>query len=79
MTENIRQILNAHVAKYPGTRIVKVTSTHYYEVPGGSSEDPQDLIHEWFPTFSISRGHAYRDGSLLISHFNDDARVITTE
>jgi hypothetical protein len=79
MTDRIRQILNAHVTKHPGTKIIKVTSTHYYGIPGYSSEDPKDLIEEWFSKYPISRSHAYRDGSLLISHFNEDASIITIE
>lgn len=79
MLERVKEILKFHRGKFPGSKIVKVTTTRYYEIREGSSEKPEDLIEEWFSKYPVSRSHAYRDGSLLIEHFNNDAGVITIE
>jgi hypothetical protein len=68
-------ILRGHKKRFSGSRFVKVTTTRWYEIPAGTSEDAEDLITEWFLDTPISRSHAFRDGSLLIEHFNDDAKI----
>jgi len=74
MDDKIRKILESHLANNPGKKLVKVTTTRWYQI--GSSEDESRLLDEWFKKFSPSASHAYRDHSLLIEHFNDDAKVV---
>jgi hypothetical protein len=77
--EKVKEILKDHADKYPGVKFVKITTTRWYEIPANSSTPPEELLEEWFKKFSISRTHAFRDGSLLIEHFNDDAKIIDFE
>ena len=77
--EKIKRILDFHKKKHPGVKLVKVTITRYYQIPAGTSTPAEDLLKEWFEEFSTTRTHAFRDGSLLIDHFNDDAKIIMEE
>ena len=76
MNERIKNILNLHVEQNPGVKLVKVTTTRWYEIPASSSEKPEDLLQEWFRKCSINRSHSFRDSSLLVEHFNDDQKVV---
>jgi hypothetical protein len=76
MNERIKNILNFHVKQNPGVKLVKVTTTRWYEIPAYSSTEPQELLKEWFKETPIGRGHAFRDGSLLLEHFNDDEKIV---
>ena len=75
MKDKIKAILKEHVKK-TGAKIVKVTTTKYYEIPASPFKTPTELMDEWFKKFSISRSHAFRDASLLIEHFNEDCQII---
>ena len=69
--EKIKNILDTHQKK-TGCKIVKVTTTRWYEIPVGTSTPDSEIIDEWFKKTPISRSHAFRDRSLLIECFNDD-------
>jgi hypothetical protein len=58
-----------------GVKIIKVTTTIYYQIPKGTSLETNELLKEWFKDFSVDRRHAFRDSYLLIEHFNDDAKI----
>lgn len=76
--EKIEKILNYHKANNPDIDIIKVTTTRYYEIPKESvrsARKREDLLKEWFDTYSATSNHAYRDSSLLLQHFNDDIEV----
>jgi len=45
MQDKIKQILEHHVSTRPGTLLVKVTTTRYYEIPPGTST-PHDIVRE---------------------------------
>lgn len=79
MLDDIKKILKFHKKSNPGVTVVKVTTTRYYEIREGSSEKPEYLMEEWFKKYSPFRSHAYRDGSLLVEHFNDDAEIVTID
>jgi len=76
MKEKIKTILDYHRTEHPGVKIVTVTLTRYYEIPAYASTPAEELLKEWFKEFSSTRPHAFRDQSLLIEHFNDDAKII---
>jgi len=77
--QRIKNILDYHVQKNPGVRLVKVTTTRWYEIPAGSSGRPDDLLQEWFCTCSATKRHAFRDDSLLLEYFNDDQKITDTD
>lgn len=72
MIERIKAILKFHREKNPGVKIIKVTTTRYYEIPSYSSTPVSDLLKEWFHDYPLERHHAFRESSLLIQHFNND-------
>jgi hypothetical protein len=74
--ERVKAILEYHKEKNKGVKIVKVTTTRYYEIPTYTSQDSDELLKEWFERFNTTSTHAFRDGSLLIQHFNGDAKVL---
>jgi hypothetical protein len=78
MKEQIKKILKFHQEK-TGCKLIKVTTTKYYQISAGTSTEPEVLIEEWFKKFPISRSHAGRDSSILVEHFNDDAEIILLE
>jgi len=75
-TNRVQKILDSHRERNSGVTIVKITTTRYYEIPKHSSTNKEALMNEWFEDFSPSSSHAFRDGSLLIEHFNDDAEIV---
>jgi hypothetical protein len=79
MNDKIKKILNYHREHCPGVTIVKVTTTKYYEIPAGSSIPTSELLKEWFEDNPTSKRHAFRDSSLLIDHWNNDAKVLEEE
>jgi len=74
-----KEILVHHKNTHPGVKIVKVTTTRYYEIPRHSGTDSAALMKEWFEDFAVTSSHAFRDGSLLIHDFNNDAKIIDPE
>ena len=60
---------------HPGVKIVKVTTTRWYEIPAGTSTNDTELLKEWFEETPITRSHAFRDTSLLMEHFNRDEKI----
>jgi hypothetical protein len=76
MNEHVKDILNFHTKKNPGSKLVKVTLTRWYEIPGTSSEVPEELMAEWFNKYPSTRPHAYRDHSLLVEYFNGDHKIV---
>jgi len=74
MNDKIKKILEYHKEQHPGVKFIKVTTTRWYEIPAGTSNE-SELLEEWFKEFPASKGHAFRDGSLLLEHFNDDAKI----
>jgi hypothetical protein len=73
--ETIKKILQYHKLMNKGVKIIKVTTTRYYQIPEGTSLETNELLKEWFKDFPVDRRHAFRDSSLLIEHFNDDAKI----
>jgi hypothetical protein len=77
--QDIKKTLENHLTSHPGSKLVKVTTTRWYEIPAGTSTPDGELLKEWFDTTPISRSHAFRDGSLLLEIFNDDATICSKE
>jgi uncharacterized protein YbaR (Trm112 family) len=82
--EKVEKLLEYHKSKNQGVRFLKITTTRWYEIPDGSITDEksqhyfnneEELIDEWFKKNSIGHSHAFRDGSLLLQYFNDDAKI----
>ena len=76
MEDKVKEILEFHTKNHPGTKIVEVTTTRWCEIPVGSYSSDSEIIDEWFNKTSINRSHAFRDGSLIIEKFNNDAKVL---
>ena len=74
-TMRAKEILNYHVETHKGVKLVKVTTTRWYEIPEGTSTPDSEILTEWFANTSISRRHAFRDSSLLLEYFNNDAKI----
>lgn len=76
MLEKIKKLLQGHKKAYPDAKIVAVTTTRYYHIPEGTSTPVPELLEEWFKKTPISQSHAFRDQSLLIEVFEDNAKII---
>jgi hypothetical protein len=76
MVERIKEILKYHSEKNPGVKIVKVTTTRYYEIPASASTPANELMKEWFHDYPLERHHAFREHSQLIEHFNGDEEIV---
>lgn len=76
MNEKIKSILEFHKKKHPGVKLVKVTTTRWYEIPAGTSMSDDELLQDWFKNTPTTRSHAFRDGSLLVEYFNNDEKVL---
>ena len=75
----VKKILDYHLQKNVGSRLVKVTTTRWYEIPTGTSTSPEELLKEWFENFPVTRSHNFRDGSLLMEYFNEDHRLVSKD
>jgi hypothetical protein len=75
INKNYKEILKYHKEKFPGVKLVKVTTTRWYEIPVCTSTPAGEIVKEWFKESPIHKSHAFRDGSLLIEYFNDDAKI----
>jgi hypothetical protein len=76
MLERIKKLLQGHKRAYPNCTIVRVTTTRYYQIPEGTSTPVPELLKEWFKKTPVTQVHAFREHSLLIEHFEDNATVV---
>lgn len=79
MLEKIKKLLQSHKKVYPDAKIVAVTTTRYYQIPEGTSTPVPELLEEWFKKTPISQSHAFRDQSLLIELFENNATIIDVD
>jgi len=76
--KEIEDFLKGRIKKEK-SRVIKVTTTRYYEIRKGyTSQTISELSEEWFKEYGNS-SHAFRDGSLAFEIFNDDAVEIKGE
>ena len=68
MLSKIRALLKRHLKIHPGSKVVRVTITRWYEIPAGNSTPDKELMNEWFKEYPLSRHHAYRESSVLLEH-----------
>jgi len=71
----VKAALEFHKENNPGVKIIKVTTTRYYAIPKYAAKNSEEILKEWFEKYDATSSHAFRDGSLLIQHFNNDAII----
>lgn len=71
-----KQALDKHLKDRSTSMVVKVTKTILYVIyKGMTSQNFYQITKEWFDKYG-GQPHVFRDGSIFMEHFNNDATLV---